>query len=159
MSIDTLTRSRWLPATAFTGLAGAVGVLSFADRAPGTTQAILRRVRSVGQRVEQRSGYDLIDRGDVPVAFDTAGHLVLWFLAGLIGWWAFHRRTTPAFLALCLFTVSAGIEVGQSYLSTSRSPDIFDLVANGAGIALGVALAVAIGSAVGAIGRFRTRGA
>lgn len=145
-----------MPAVLLAGFSVVLGILSFADRAPGTTQAALRRVQDVGRKVENRSGLDVIDRGDVPLAFDTAGHLFLWFIAGVIGWWAFSRRTSPVFLALCLFTISAGVEVGQSYLSTSRSPDLLDLVANGAGILFGVSFAVMFGGAVGAFGRLVT---
>lgn len=119
-------------------------MLSFADRAPGLSKVGLGWVRQIGQRIEMRSGYDFIDRSDVPFAYDTIGHMTLWFIAGLLCWWLFGRRSTPTFIAISLFAVSAGVEVAQGFLASTRTPDVVDLAANGVGIALGVFVGVTI---------------
>lgn len=135
-------RLRFLIATGFVAV---VGVLSFADRAPRASRAILRRIQWLGQRVERRFGWDFVDRSDVPLAYDTAGHFAMWFLAAALGWWLLHHKTSPLVLGLGLVAVSAGIEVGQGFLSSTRTPDVQDLLANAIGVSVGLTLAVLVG--------------
>ena len=135
------TRSPLLRWALFSTFLIGVGLLSLADRAPGRVVDELRRVRAVGQRVEYRLGIDWVDRGDIPLAWDTAGHIVLWSVAAMLGFLALHGRVGVVVLALALLTLSAAVEVGQAFLSSSRSPELTDLMANGAGIALGIVMA------------------
>jgi len=126
----------------FAFLAG-IGVLSLADRAPNAVKSALgvgQRVGSVGERTV---GLDLLDRGDIPLAFDTVGHLVLWAVAGALASATFGRRTSRSFIIVMLITLSASVELGQGLLSATRRPELTDLVANGVGICIGVGAASA----------------
>ncbi len=123
---------------------GSIGVLSLSDRAPGFTRFGLSLFRGVGRRIERRSGFDLIDRSDVPFAYDTIGHIVLWFGAALLAWLLFHKRLSALFIATALFVMSAGVEVAQGYLSSTRTPSVEDLVANGVGVMFGIMLGATI---------------
>lgn len=123
---------------------GSLGVLSLSDRAPGVTRFVLGIGRGIGSRVERRSGYDLFDRSDVPFAYDTIGHVVLWFGAAVLAWMLFHKRFSGLFIATALFAMSAGVEVAQGYLSSTRTPSVEDLLANGVGLIAGVMLGAAV---------------
>lgn len=137
----------------FLGFLGVIAVLSLADRAPSGTRALMRRGRSVLAEGEQRFGVDWIDRSDVPLAFDTMGHIALWAIAGFLATLAFRRRVGPLFIVVSLSVLSAGIEVGQGLLSTTRRPEFGDLVANVFGSALGTAVALLVWAAIGMFGR------
>ena len=115
-----------------------IGLLSMSDRAPHAIEAALDLVREGGRAIESRFGVDWVDLSDVPFGYDTVGHFGLWAAAGWLGYAAIGRRLGGFYLALCLFTMSAGIEIGQALLSSTRSPSASDLAANGVGIALGV---------------------
>lgn len=132
----------------------AIGLLSLADRAPGLVKDAWSIVRRLGSFGEGLLGVDVIDRGDIPLAFDTLGHLVLWSIAGVLAYTAFGRRTSASFLIVSLTTLSAGVEVGQGLLSSTRRPEFTDLIANGIGVTLGVLLALAVFSTIGLFGRF-----
>jgi len=141
----------------FFGFLLVVGVLSLADRAPGTVKGALRSVQSIGSRVERRVGVDWLDRGDIPFAFDTIGHLILWSVAAFLAYLAFgpgtrRGRTSTSFLVVSLVTLSAGVEVGQGLLSATRHPELLDLVANTVGIGFGVAIAAFASAVIGLIG-------
>ncbi len=125
----------------FMFLAG-VGVLSLADRAPGAAERAVDFGQRAGSFGERSVGLDLIDRGDVPFAFDTVGHFVLWAGAGVLGYVAFGRRTSATFITVSLITLSAGVEVGQGLLSSTRHPGLTDLIANAVGVSVGVGVAV-----------------
>ncbi len=117
---------------------GSIGVLSLSDRAPGVTKFALGLFRGIGRRIERRSGYDLVDRSDIPFAYDTVGHMVLWFGAAFLVWMLFHHRFSALFIATAVFAMSAGVEVAQGYLSSTRTPSVEDLLANGVGIGFGI---------------------
>ena len=134
-----------------------VGVLSLADRAPRLVKATLRVGQSIGSRVEHRLGVDWLDRGDIPFAFDTIGHLVLWAIAAFLAYIAFgpgdrRGRTSTSFLVVALITLSAGVEVGQGLLSSSRHPEMLDLIANSVGVALGTLVAISVSAVIGLFG-------
>ncbi len=128
-------------------LAG-VGLLSLSDRAPGYSVVGLRRGRSLVRSIEARSGHNWLDRSDIPLAWDTAGHLALWAVAGLLTWAALGRRLGAPFIIVGLISLSAGIEVAQVLLSSTRMAELSDVAANGAGVTLGVLCAMAIGRVV-----------
>ncbi len=109
--------------------------LSFSDRAPGLAFV---RVRWFGRMAEARSGLDLLDRSDIPLASDSVGHFLMWGLAGFLGWFAIGRRDSGLFLIAGLGAISAGVEYAQPLLSSTRSTSLEDLVANIMGITLGV---------------------
>jgi len=132
---------RFLRPLVFFGFLVAIGLLSFADRASGLVKGVWATVRRFGSFGERLFGLDVVDRGDIPLAFDTLGHLALWSIAGMLAYSAFGRRTTRSFLIVSLVTLSAGVEVGQGFLSSTRQPQLSDLAANGVGVAVGVSIA------------------
>lgn len=137
----------------FFGFLVAIGLLSFADRANDVVKNGWSVVQRGGSFVERLIGFDLVDRGDIPLAFDTLGHLVLWSTAGVLAYGAFGRRTTRSFLIVSLITLSAGVEIGQRFLSSTRRPEISDLLANAVGITAGVLLASFVWWLTGLFGR------
>lgn len=122
---------------------GTVGLLSLADRAPRIARHWLRRSRDLGSRVEQRLGVDWVDRSDVPLAWDAAGHVVLWAVAAVLARLAVGHRWRTRTIAAALFALSGAAELAQAVFASTRSPEWSDLAANGAGIAIGVLLAAA----------------
>ena len=137
----------------FFGFLIAIGLLSLADRAPGMVKDVWSIVQHTGSLAEQLVGLDVVDRGDIPLAFDTLGHLALWGIAGMLAYAAFGRRTTPSFLIVSLITLSAGVELGQGLLSSTRRPEISDLLANSVGVTAGVCLAAFVWWLSGLFGR------
>lgn len=135
------------------GFLGFIGLVSLADRAPGRIDRWLDAGQRLGSRGEQRLGIDLIDRGDIPFASETVGHLVLWAVATLLACGAFGRLSRLPVIAISLFALSAALEVGQGLLSSTRNPQVHDLVANTVGIAVGLAVAVSAWALAGLFGR------
>lgn len=129
---------RRLRTSVFFAFLAVIGVLSLADRAPNAVKAGLGVGQRAGSVAERTIGFDLLDRGDIPLAFDTAGHLVLWAVAGALASVTFGRRTSRSFIIVALITLSASVELGQGLLSATRHPEVTDLVANGIGIGIGV---------------------
>lgn len=132
---------RFLRPLLFFGFLVAIGLLSFADRASDMVKGVWSIVQRIGSFGESLLGVDVVDRGDVPLAFDTLGHLTLWSIAGMLAYAAFGRRTSRSFLIVSLVTLSAGIEIGQRFLSSTRRPQVTDLIANTVGVTTGVLLA------------------
>lgn len=147
---------RRLATIAFVVLVGVVAVLSFADRAPDVVREILRSLVGLGRRVEDTLGVDLIDARDLPYSWDVVGHFVLWFGVAVVGWWAFRRRFSAIALGATMFAASYAVEIGQAVFTSTRRPDLADLVANALGIALGLTLAVAAGWLGAALRRLRS---
>ncbi|MEM9131809.1 MAG: hypothetical protein AAF962_09405 [Actinomycetota bacterium] len=146
---------RRLATLVFVALAGLVAVLSFADRAPGLVRRGLRASVRLSNAIEDATGLSVIDARDLPYSWDLVGHFALWLTVAVVGWWTYRRRLPATVLALVLFIGSYAVEIGQSYLSTTRTPDPQDLVANALGIAVGMTLAVTGGWIVA---RVRGRG-
>lgn len=122
----------------------AIGLLSLADRAPDAVKSVWSIVQRIGSSAERVLGLDVIDRGDIPFAFDTLGHLILWSIAGALAFLAFGRRTSMGFLIVSLVTLSAGVELGQGFLSSTRRPELADLLANTVGVMAGVLCAALV---------------
>ena len=132
---------------------GAITMLSLADRAPRLVRVLWASIRRVGSAAERMIGFDVVDRSDIPLAMDTIGHVGLWGIAGVLSCLTFSRRTSLVFLILSLIVLSAGVEVGQGLLSSSRRPEVRDLVANTIGITAGVLAAAAMLAMIGVFGR------
>ncbi|MEO0494096.1 MAG: VanZ family protein [Actinomycetota bacterium] len=131
----------------FVALAGVVAFLSFADRAPALVRGFLRAGARVADRVQRAIGVSVVDTRDVPFEWDLLGHFVLWATVAVVGWWTFRSRASATAVAIGFFVVSYLVEIGQAVLSTNRSPDVRDLVANALGIAVGMVLAVTVDAA------------
>lgn len=132
---------RFLRPVLFFGFLVAIGLLSFADRASDMVKGVWDVIRRIGSFGERLVGFDVVDRGDIPFAFDTLGHLTLWSIAGMLAYAAFGRRTSRSFLIVSLITLSAGVEIGQRFLSSTRRPQVSDLIANSVGVTTGVLVA------------------
>lgn len=74
---------------------------------------------------------------DIPLGRDTLGHFVAWGMIGFVAAGVFRRARWRLLLLGALFALSALIEVGQQYLSWSRSAELSDLAANGFGLVAG----------------------
>jgi hypothetical protein len=151
---------RFLRLLLFFGFLIAIGLLSLADRAPDMVKGLWSIIQRIGSFGEQFVGLDLVDRGDIPLAFDTLGHLALWSIAGMLAYAAFGQRTSRSFLIVSLITLSAGVELGQGFLSSTRHPEIADLIANGIGVTAGVLVAATVWwltSLIGRLGRSLTQ--
>lgn len=125
----------------------ALVVLLLSDRAPGLTQAGLRRGVSVGQLVEGRTGVDVVDRSDLPLSWEQFGHIGLWALAALLAYTALagstlSGRVSALRVASGVFALSASFELGQVLFTSTRQLEWADLAANGFGVATGVLVAV-----------------
>lgn len=140
------------PALFFAFLA-VIAVLSLADRAPALVVGSWRVIQHVGSRIEQVAGFDVIDRGDVPLAMDTLGHLFLWAVAGFLAYAAFGRARSAAFIVMTLVGISGAVEVGQGLLTATRRPQLSDMLANGVGVGAGVAIAVSTFAVISLFGR------
>ena len=83
-----------------------------------------------------------------PLAWDTIGHFAAWMIIGLLAGLLPGRALERVRTAIGLFALSAAVEVGQAHLSFSRSAEMTDLLANGAGLAVGITIgAVLLGVA------------
>jgi hypothetical protein len=114
-----------------------VAVLSLSDGILGPMRAGASTAVDVGRAVETETGVELGSRFSPPVEADTIGHLVLWTGVGLVAAGLATRPGARLRLALGLFALSAAVEVGQRYLSSTRSAEITDLAANGVGLTVG----------------------
>ena len=136
--------SRFARTVVFTAALLGVGLVSLADRAPDATRGLLRLGLLVGQRIERVAGIDWFDRTDVPLAWDTAGHIGLWATLGFLGYLAARPEGRPFTIAFLLFVLSASVELGQAFFSSTRESEMLDLAANGLGITVGVIAAVLV---------------
>ena len=109
-------------------------VLLWSDRAPALFDHTVNVVTETGRFVERLYGVDIADRSDVPGTADQIGHTVLWGSGMLLIGWIFHRRVPVLFTAIFVFGISLIFEAGQPLLSSSRSLDPSDAVANSVGI-------------------------
>lgn len=148
--------NRRLATGVFIALAGVVAVLSFADRAPDLVRQGLRASVQLSTAIEDATGLSVFDARDLPYSWDLVGHFALWLSVAVVGWWTFRRRLSALTLALTLFIGSYAVEIGQAYLSTTRTPDPQDLVANALGIAVGMTAAVTVGWGATMVQRLRT---
>ena len=121
-----------------------VAVLSLSDGILGPVRAGASSAFEVGRAVEMGTGVDLASRSSVPIDADTLGHLVLWAAVGLVAAGLATRSMARIRLAVGLFALSGLVEVGQQYLSSSRSAELTDLAANGVGLVVGFATYTAI---------------
>jgi hypothetical protein len=125
-------------------------VLLLSDRAPGATEAMLRRVRRVGRIFERRTGFDLFDVADLPFDWEQAGHMTLWAAAAAVvyllltggrGGQDTGGRVVAS--ALTAFALSVGFELAQFLFTSTRRFEFGDLASNAVGVLCG-AIAAAI---------------
>ncbi len=148
--MERLTR----PGIAFSLLI-AVSFLSFPSSAVGRAQRSARRLRRRGDDLETFLGVDVVDRSDLPFAFDTIGHASLWFVvAGLLllmlatGRPRNHPHLVRFWSAVGLVGLSAGIEVAQGVFTANRNAQWSDLAANIVGISMAFVLVTVVAGVV-----------
>jgi hypothetical protein len=112
-------------------------VLLLADRSPDYALAAAGRIWRGGPFLQGRIGIDLLDRSDIPLAFDTAGHIALWFGAAVLARVLANGSISSRRLAAILVTLSLALELSQGVLTSSRHVQVVDGLANGVGVALG----------------------
>ncbi len=122
----------------------ALVVLLLSDRAPGLTEAGLRKSVVIGQKVEGRTGVDLLDRSDLPFSWEQVGHFGLWAVAALMAYNLFARRASLVQIACGVFALSATFELAQFFFTSTRQLEWGDLAVNGLGVLLGVASATIV---------------
>lgn len=144
--MERLTR----PGIAFSLLL-AVSFLSFPSSAVGRAQRGARRLRRRGDDLETFLGVDVVDRSDLPFAFDTLGHASLWFAVGSVvllmlatGRPRTHPHLVRFWSAIALVGVSAGVEVAQSVFTADRNAQWTDLAANTVGISMAFVFATVV---------------
>ena len=120
----------------------ALVVLLLSDRAPGLTEAGLRKSVAVGQKVEGRTGVDLVDRTDLPFTWEEIGHFGLWAVAAVLAYTLFSRRASITQIICGVFALSATFELAQFFFTSTRQLEWGDLTVNGLGVVFGVALAM-----------------
>ncbi len=138
-------------------LAAAVAFLSFPSSALGGSYRLARRLRRRGNDVETWTGIDVVDRGDIPFAFDSIGHAILWCAVGLValalarttgfGGNGAHRSVVrwgdDGRIVVWLVLLSGLVEVGQGVFTANRNAEFRDLAANAVGVVLAWVLVVA----------------
>lgn len=132
----TMTRFRRIQLLLVAGGILAVVGVSLSDRAPAlVADGVMMGLRILGLRSGQLTAATL---DMLPFATDTISHAVVWGVVGLGAAGTVRTIAGRLNLAWALFTLSALVEVGQQYLSFSRSAELSDLAANGVGLAVGM---------------------
>lgn len=135
---------RWFHLGVVVVLVGAVAVLSLSESPSGPLMAVVDRVGDVvGELVSRfvqaadnrRSG-----NRQLPVGMDKIMHGLGWGTVGFLATGLVSKLADRFNLILGLFTLSALFELGQLHLTDTRSGEVGDLVANGAGLAVGMGL-------------------
>ena len=125
----------------------AVSFLSFPSSAVGRVQRSARRLRRRGDDLETFLGVDVVDRSDVPFAFDTLGHAGLWFAVTVVVLWLVstgrplqHPHLVRLWTSIGLVIASAFVEVAQGVFTSGRNAQWTDLAANTVGVSAGFVL-------------------
>lgn len=120
-------------------LFAALGVLiavSLSDRAGDGSGSVSGGLGRVDHLLLEGRGISVLSQL-IPVGLDTIGHFIAWGLVGLIAADTAQTIEVKANRYVALVALSAVVEVGQHYLSFSRSAQLTDLIANAAGLAVG----------------------
>ncbi len=156
-----VARPRILACLAAAG--AAVAALSLSDRAPSLVEHGLWTGRDLYHRLEMRTGFDLLHRSDIPLAWETAGHIVLWAVVAGLATLALGRRRSIVPIVVVAVLASIGVEVAQVMWSATREAEWGDVVANTVGAtagATGARLLDHLGTGIGrTAARVRSSGA
>ncbi len=131
----------------------AAAALSLSDRAPSLVQGGLGSSRQFYHRVEGRAGVELLHRSDIPLAWETAGHLALWAVITALATLVVGRRRSLLAIVGAAVVVSTGVEVAQVLFSATRQAEWGDVVANAVGAMLGATAARTLDHATAGFGR------
>ncbi|MBT8213500.1 MAG: hypothetical protein KJN71_10180 [Acidimicrobiia bacterium] len=121
-----------LTAAFFAGAAA----LSLSDRVGHRVRADYRFGLSVLSEFERLLAIDVVDRSDLPFKGETLGHAALWGVGMLLAGSVLRQKTALLPLAAVVLALSVSVEIGQGVLSSTRTPQVGDAIANLAGIAM-----------------------
>ena len=135
-------------------LAAAV-LLFWADRSTGIGASLVMNFIDLGERFEDLTQTDFVDRQDVPGTIDQLGHAMFWGSAMIcLGWVARYRIPVPL-TALFVLGASMAFEFLQPVVSSGRALQPNDIVANSIGIFFGataLVIAIAFATLIGVAG-------
>ena len=77
----------------------------------------------------------------LPEDSDKLEHALAWFLLAASAVQLFRRGRALCVVAVALLGLGVAIEVAQALLTTTRSADVFDVLADGVGLCIGMATA------------------
>ena len=127
----------WLRLGTFTGVLLIVGLLSLSDNVGSRYIRAASAAKNLVFSYVPASGSGLAGAVDLPVGIDTALHFVVWTSVSFLALTLRPGFISRANVLLGLLALSASIEVGQEYLSMSRTAELSDALANAAGIGVG----------------------
>lgn len=133
---------------ALTVLGVALGVvavlwLSLTARGFGVVNDAADQAADVVRGVESTLDTNIIDRSDIPWAFDEVAHLVGWGTITLIAGFLLRSRRSLGDIAVGVFAASFGVEILQGVATTSRTMSAEDVSANALGVMLALMVLVA----------------
>lgn len=129
--------SRWFHLSITGCVLAIIGIASLSDSVRGSGARGLVEFVHTGATIipGYRFGIDVL--AGLPFDGDTIGHFVAWTMVGIVAAGLVDGVVERLNVLLSLFALSALIEVGQRHLSSSRSAEVTDLMANGVGLAVG----------------------
>ena len=130
------------------GFLAVLGIASLADSGVGSGGMALMRSAFMGLRMIPGGGLGIGLVSALPFAADTISHFLAWTAVGLLAAGLAQGFVERINLAVTLFALSAMIEIGQQYLSSSRMAEVSDLLANGVGLTVGFIGAGFVGAAI-----------
>lgn len=133
---------RWMHLGVVLALVGAVAMLSLAESPTGPPMAVVDAVSDLVSRLGQVAGNRQAGNRQLPIGMDKVLHFLGWGAVGFLATGLVPKLADRFSIILGLFTLSALFEVGQLHLTQSRSGELGDVVANGAGLAVGMGLFV-----------------
>lgn len=116
-----------------------VAILSLSDSMVWPVDDVASIVRRTTQRLVSGATTGVGVSPSLPFGTDKIMHFGGWAGVGFLACGLLHQLTDRINLAMMLVTLSAFLETGQRYLTSSRSAEVGDLIANCAGLALGYA--------------------
>jgi len=128
---------RWIHFGALVAVVCLVGVLSLSDSLVGPIADLMSIIGRLSRQLLSGDSFGAGRRPSLPLATDTLMHFGGWAGVGFVAGGLLAAAADRVNLALGLVTISAFFEAGQRYLTSSRSAELSDLVANGAGLTLG----------------------
>ncbi len=136
-------------AGAFTVLvvAGAVIVVlwfSLTSRGFSIAGSAADQARDVVRGVESTLDTNIIDRSDIPWAFDEVAHLIGWGSITMAAGLLLRSVRSLADIAVGVFAASFGVEILQAVFASARQMQAEDVSANALGVMLAMMVLVAL---------------
>lgn len=142
---------RWIHLCVVLAVVCVVGVFSLSDSIVGPADHAPSILRFLARQLAAGNGMGGGFRQSLPFGGDTIMHFVGWSGVGFLAAGLLSRFADRMNLLLGLVTLSGLFEVGQRYLTSSRSAELTDLMANGTGLLVGFTLFAIVERTVGAL--------